>query len=84
MHSKSNHGKRFIHRDIKSHNVFLTKDGTIKLGDFGIVKVLQNTLSKAETMVGTPYYFSPEMCKGETYNEKTDVWQLGVLIYTLC
>ena len=84
MHNKHQLGKIIIHRDIKSHNIFLMKDGRVKLGDFGIVKVLENTKSKAETMIGTPYYFSPEMCKGEQYDEKTDVWSLGVLLYEMC
>ena len=84
MHNKEYLGKRIIHRDIKSHNIFLMKDGSVKLGDFGIVKVLENTKSKAATVIGTPYYFSPEMCKGESYDEKTDVWSLGVLLYEMC
>lgn len=84
MHSKQQLPKIIIHRDIKSHNIFLMKDGRVKLGDFGIVRVLENTKSKADTMIGTPYYFSPEMCKGEQYDEKTDVWSLGVLLYEMC
>jgi NIMA (never in mitosis gene a)-related kinase len=77
-------GKKIIHRDIKSHNIFLTKDDLVKLGDFGIVRILENTKSKSETMLGTPYYFSPEMCKGEKYDEKVDVWATGVLLYEMC
>lgn len=77
------HNLKILHRDIKSHNIFLMKDMSIKLGDFGIAKVFNSTKSRAQTMIGTPYYFSPEMCKGETYSYKTDIWSLGVLLYEI-
>lgn len=54
------HGRKVIHRDIKSSNIFLTGNNTVKLGDFGISKVVENT--GVGTVVGTPYYMSPEMC----------------------
>jgi NIMA (never in mitosis gene a)-related kinase 1/4/5 len=50
------HEKKILHRDIKTSNIFITRDGTIKIGDFGISKVLDNTYSIAKTVVGTPYY----------------------------
>ena len=53
------HEKKIIHRDIKSQNVFLTKDDKLKLGDFGIARPLQLTLQKIKSVVGTPYYMSP-------------------------
>jgi NIMA (never in mitosis gene a)-related kinase len=56
------HGRRMLHRDLKSQNVFLTANGTVKLGDFGISKVLENTNDVAMTVQGTPYYMSPEVC----------------------
>lgn len=56
------HGRKVLHRDIKSSNVFLTRSNTIKLGDFGISKVLENTNDHAITVQGTPYYMSPEVC----------------------
>ena len=77
------HEKKIIHRDLKSGNVFLMKSGLVKLGDFGIAKGFQNTLDKAKTMVGTPYYLSPEILENKPYDSKTDIWSLGVLLYEM-
>ena len=55
------HSRKILHRDIKSSNIFLTSNGTLKLGDFGIARLLENTRDFAKTVVGTPYYMSPEM-----------------------
>ena len=78
---KDIHAKNIIHRDIKSQNVFLTKEGLVKIGDFG---VSTQTSSCASTVVGTPFYLSPEIINGAQYDSKTDVWSLGVLLYELC
>jgi NIMA (never in mitosis gene a)-related kinase 1/4/5 len=78
------HDRKVLHRDIKGQNIFLMKNGMIKLGDFGISKVLNSTMDKARTMVGTPYYLSPEIVEGKPYSFKSDVWSLGVLLYELC
>ena len=83
MGLKHMHDRKILHRDLKSANVFLTKAGLVKLGDFGISRVLSNTLELASTAVGTPYYLSPEICENKKYNHKSDVWSVGVLLYEL-
>ena len=77
------HKKKIIHRDLKSGNIFLMKNGFVKLGDFGIAKGFQKTMDKAKTMVGTPYYLSPEILENKPYDSKSDIWALGVLLYEM-
>ena len=77
------HKKKIIHRDLKSGNIFLTKSGLVKLGDFGIAKGFKNTWEKAKTKVGTPYYLSPEIINSKPYDSKSDIWALGVLLYEM-
>lgn len=78
------HTKKILHRDIKTMNIFLNKDESIRIGDLGVAKVLCESMNFAHTMVGTPYYLSPEMCEEKPYNEKSDIWALGCVIYELC
>lgn len=77
------HSKRILHRDLKSQNLFLTKDGVLKIGDFGIAKELETIKKLTETNVGTPYFMSPEVVRGEPYGEKADVWAIGVILYEM-
>ncbi|TPP64412.1 NEK5 [Fasciola gigantica] len=77
------HDRMILHRDIKTQNIFLTSDGKLKLGDFGIAKVLNHTLDLARTCIGTPYYLSPEICESKPYNHKSDIWALGCVLYEM-
>jgi len=78
------HDKHILHRDLKSGNFFLSKSGNIKMGDFGIAKVLECTAACAQTQIGTPYYLSPEICHGKAYNWASDIWSMGCILYEMC
>eukprot|EP00658_Telonema_sp_P-2_P042009 TRINITY_DN30103_c0_g1_i1.p1 TRINITY_DN30103_c0_g1~~TRINITY_DN30103_c0_g1_i1.p1 ORF type:complete len:350 (+),score=75.28 TRINITY_DN30103_c0_g1_i1:251-1300(+) len=77
------HKRKILHRDIKPQNVFLTKDLMVKLGDFGVAKILDRAESLAVTTVGTPYYMSPEVFKCKPYSYKSDCWALGCVLYEM-
>ncbi|KND01006.1 NEK protein kinase [Spizellomyces punctatus DAOM BR117] len=72
-----------LHRDLKPDNVFLDGRDDVKLGDFGLSRLMDGS-EFARTYVGTPFYMSPELISESSYNEKSDVWALGCLIYELC
>ena len=78
------HSQNILHRDLKSRNIFLDSENNAKLGDFGIAKVLEHTGDFAKTIVGSPFYLSPEICNGVPYDEKTDIWSLGCIFYEMC
>ena len=104
------HGKRILHRDLKTANLFLSTSPStmpstattnpndaatktavtkppslvVKIGDLGVARVLNSSSSFAQTLVGTPYYLSPELCEDKPYNNRSDVWALGCILYELC
>ena len=77
------HKYKILHRDLKTLNIFLTKDLDVKIGDFGVAKILTQS-GFAKTIIGTPYYLSPELCEEQPYNDNSDVWALGCILYELC
>ncbi|XP_017394082.1 serine/threonine-protein kinase Nek4 isoform X4 [Cebus imitator] len=77
------HEKHILHRDLKTQNVFLTRTNIIKVGDLGIARVLENHCDMASTLIGTPYYMSPELFSNKPYNYKSDVWALGCCVYEM-
>lgn len=72
-----------IHRDIKPGNVFFDGSNNVKLGDFGLSRLLSQESQYALTNVGTPYYMSPEQINETNYNEKTDIWSAGCVLYEM-
>jgi calcium-dependent protein kinase len=75
------HANGVIHRDIKPENIMLTKNNQVRLIDFGLSKISAKNKKQSE-IAGTPYYMAPEVLDGN-YNEKADIWSLGVLLYVL-
>ena len=73
------HAQGIVHRDIKPENIMLSDNNEVKLIDFGLSK-RRNPNDKLKTIAGTPYYMAPEVLKG-VYDEKADIWSLGVLLY---
>lgn len=73
------HDMKIVHRDIKCANLFLMKSGDLKLGDLNVSKVAKQGMLQTQT--GTPYYASPEVWLDKPYNEKSDIWSAGCVLY---
>jgi serine/threonine protein kinase len=69
-----------VHRDIKPGNILINSKGEVKLTDFGIMKELEATHQLCQTFLGTKAYMSPERFEGLNYNNKSDIWSLGLII----
>ncbi|RMD42519.1 hypothetical protein DV735_g2573, partial [Chaetothyriales sp. CBS 134920] len=79
---KGKEGVMILHRDLKPENIFLGEDQSVKLGDFGLSKLMQSH-DFASTYVGTPFYMSPEICAAEKYTLLSDIWSVGCIMYEL-
>jgi len=78
------HRNKIIHKDIKPHNILLTKEGVAKVTDFGIARaVLSTTINLTEGTIGSVHYLSPEQARGGFVNEKSDIYSLGIVLYEM-
>jgi serine/threonine protein kinase len=86
-HYRGIKGSKILHRDLKPSNIFFDASNNVKLGDFGLSRIIKGDAEEsnqfANTNVGTPYYMSPEQVHENQYDEKTDIWSTGCVIYEL-
>ena len=76
------HDNKIMHRDLKCANIFLMKNGLVKIGDLNVSKITKSNMARTQT--GTPYYIAPEIWKDKPYDYKCDIWSLGCIIYEIC
>jgi NIMA (never in mitosis gene a)-related kinase len=77
------HDKKIVHRDLKPDNIFINANNELKIGDFGISKVMNETFDMAKTKIGSPFIMAPEIWENMRYNQKSDMWSLGCVLYKM-
>jgi serine/threonine protein kinase/outer membrane protein assembly factor BamB len=80
------HKRGVVHQDIKADNIFITNEGDLKIGDFGLARLLVGRvyLNSATKGMGTPAYMSPELCRGEQQDHRSDIYSMGILFFEMC
>lgn len=80
------HKRGVVHQDIKADNIFITNEGDLKIGDFGLARLLVGRvyLNSATKGMGTPAYMSPELCRGELQDHRSDIYSMGILFFEMC
>ncbi len=78
------HSNKILHRDLKPQNIFVDSEMNLKVGDFGVSRLLDSTQQNCKTSAGSPFYMAPEMVDSQSYSYKADVWSLGCVIYEVC
>jgi serine/threonine-protein kinase len=77
------HEKRIVHRDIKTANLYFTKDRTVKIMDFGLAKMIEEVRRSTTVIGGTPYYMAPEQAAGESVDHRADLYAFGVTLFEM-